>query len=58
MPEILDNIKLLIMENDYWEVANKEYVDNMLKSKGFRVDYKETGGWGPCQSKFFEVWVR
>ena len=58
MPEILDNIKLLIMENDYWEVANKEYVDDMLKSKGFRVDYREAGGWGPCQSRFFEVWKR
>ena len=31
MPEILNNIKLIIMENDYLDIGKKEYVDNVLK---------------------------
>lgn len=58
MPEMLDNIKLIIMENDYQTIEPKNYIDGVLKSKGFRVDYTESGGWGPCYSNFFEVWVR
>lgn len=30
MPEILDNIKLIIMENDYHVSEHKEYIDNVL----------------------------
>jgi len=58
MPEILNNINLIIMENDYWDILHKNYVDNVLQINGFRVDYAESGGWGPCKDKFFEVWKR
>ena len=61
MPEVLDNIKLIIVENDYLETAQKEYVDSVLISKGFYVDYVESGGWGPdtpCYINFYEVWKR
>ena len=58
MPEILNNIKLIIMENDYWDILHKNYVDDVLKTHGFKVDYVEGGGWGPCKSRFFEVWRR
>ena len=58
MPEILDNIKLIIMENDYWDISKKEYVDNILKKNNFYVDYVENGGWGPCFENFFEVWKK
>jgi FkbM family methyltransferase len=58
MPEILRNIKLIIMENDYNILERKIYLNNVLRSNGFRVDYSESGGWGPCQGNFFEVWVR
>lgn len=58
MPEVLDNISLIIMENDYHEYDKKLEVDRVLKEKGFRVDYSEGGGWGPCQNHFFEVWTR
>ena len=58
MPEILDNIKLIIMENDYHTIEPKNYIDDVLRRKGFKVDYTESGGWGPCYSNFFEVWVR
>ena len=58
MPEILNNIKLIIMENDYTDIEKKNYVDNVLRQNNFYVDYTETGGWGPCYNKFFEVWSR
>ena len=57
MPEILTNIQLIIMENDYYEIEKKEYVDSILK-QNFAVDYSEKGGWGPCKDRFFEVWKR
>ena len=59
-PEILDNIKLIIMENDYNNVNHKQYIDNALKNAGFTVDYSEAGGWenAPCYSNFYEVWKK
>ena len=58
MPEILDNVKLIIMENDYHDIEKKKYIDEVMTSKQFRRDYVEPGGWGPCLYNFFEVWVR
>ena len=58
MPEILQNIKLIIMENDYLDVSHKQYVDEVLIKNNFAVDYNEAGGWGPCYDMFFQVWKR
>ena len=58
MPEILNNIKLIIMENDYTDNNHKLYVDNVLKNNNFYRDYFEIGGWGPCYNNFYEVWKR
>lgn len=58
MPEILDNISLIIMENDYWDMSHKNYIDNILTKHNFYVDFVRSGGWGPCFNKFFEVWKR
>lgn len=58
MPEILDNIKLIIMENDYQTIEKKHYIDGVMSNKGFVRDYVEPGGWGPCVYNFFEVWIR
>jgi len=56
MPEVLDNINLIIMENDYHNIEHKKYIDNVLKNKGFNIVYSEAGGWGCCYNNFFEVW--
>lgn len=58
MPEILNNIKLIIMENDYWDISKKNYVDEILIKGGFYLEYYESGGWGPCFNNFFEVWKK
>lgn len=58
MPEILANIKLIIMENDYRDINHKNYIDDTLRSNEFYVDYREAGGWGPCIGNFFEVWKK
>jgi FkbM family methyltransferase len=57
-PEILDNINLIIMENDYFDINHKNYVDNVLTTNNFYRDYFECGGCGPCYPNFFEVWKK
>ena len=58
MPEILDNVNLIIMENDYWDISKKNFVDEILLKYNFTRDYAESGGWGPCYLNFFEVWKK
>ena len=62
MPEILENINLIIMENDYYDITHKQYIDDILKTNGFYVDYSKSGGWThqfcPCSNNFFEVWKK
>jgi FkbM family methyltransferase len=58
MPEILTNIKTIIMENDYHDISHKNYIDTVLKDRNFYVDYQEAGGWGCCYNNFFEVWKK
>ena len=58
MPEILNNINLIIMENDYHNIEHKNYIDNILQQNNFYRDYVEQGGWGVCYNNFFEVWKR
>lgn len=58
MPEILNNINLIIMENDYHNIDHKITIDNILREKNFGLIYLEPGEWGPCSSNFYEVWKR
>ncbi len=55
-PEILAHIKTIIMENDYFILDHKLYVDQVLKKNKFQRIYSKNGGWGPCEPNFFEVW--
>ena len=58
MPEMLNDINLIIMENDYHDINQKKFVDEILTAYNFVVDYQEAGGWGPCYDYFFEVWIK
>jgi hypothetical protein len=64
MPDILNNIKLIITENDYRDINHKNYIDTILKENNFYVDYFEKGSKEaqdlkfPCYLNFYEVWKR
>ncbi len=53
---ILNNIKMIIMENDYNVLSHKQTIDQTLIEHGFKIIYTESGGWGPCFNNFYEVW--
>ena len=57
-PEILNNIKLIIIENDFIDIKHKEYVDNLLNKNGLKSIYHMPGGKGPCRNKFYEVFKK
>jgi hypothetical protein len=57
-PNILDNIKLMIMENDYRDINQKKLVDAILTYKGLTRCYYQCGGWHPCFDNFYEVWKK
>ena len=58
MPEILNNIKLITMENDYDEISKKNYVDEILKKNNFIRIYTKCEGSSPCYQNFYEVWIK
>lgn len=64
MPDILNNIKLIITENDYRDIEHKNYIDEILKKNNFYVEYSEKGSQEafdlkfPCYLNFYEVWKR
>lgn len=58
MPEILNGINLIIIENDYNDINHKIYIDDILTKNNFKVTYTKGGGWGPCKDNFFEVWKK
>ncbi|ARF11994.1 hypothetical protein Klosneuvirus_3_129 [Klosneuvirus KNV1] len=57
-PDMLNNIKLFLTENDYVNYTHKQKVDEILISKGFKRIYYEGGGWGPCANHFYEAWAK
>lgn len=60
MPEIIDNIHLIIVENDYTNIIHKQYVDEILIKNNFKRDYFELGGNenSICHENFYEVWIK
>jgi FkbM family methyltransferase len=62
MPEILLDIKLIIMENDYRELWKKSCVDYILEQNNFkRVEMMPLGfyiDWVVCNDNFYEIWKK
>jgi len=58
MPEILKDINLIIMENDYWDITHKNTIDDILVKNNFKRVYVKGRYWGPCAFNFFEVWKK
>jgi FkbM family methyltransferase len=61
-PDMLNNINLVIMENDYTDLDHKQMVDAILTIKGFKCIYREKGvpwaSWSCCYEYFYEVWSK
>jgi hypothetical protein len=57
-PEMLNNMKKILMENDYNDINHKKKVDEILLAKGFKKAYSQGGGWGACEHFFFETWTK
>jgi FkbM family methyltransferase len=57
-PSVLNNIKLMIIENDYSEISQKEHIDMTLYKYHFERVFSEPGGVGPCCHSFYEVWKK
>ena len=58
MPEVLSNINMVIMENDYRNKDHYDYVSSTLIKKGMEVVYSEKGfnPSFPTINNFYEVW--
>ena len=57
-PKMLNDIKTIIMENDYKDINHKLKVDEILKANQFLRKFVKAGGWGPCSEFFYEVWKK
>lgn len=57
-PEMLESIKLIIVENDYTNPEHKLEVDKIFTNNGFQVVKSVAGGWGQFKENFYEVWKR
>lgn len=57
-PSCLTNINMVIIENDFFEIEKKTFVDETLAKYNLKSIYKEAGGWGPCYSMFYEVFKK
>ena len=57
-PNVFDNMKLVILENDFLSLEHKLFVDKLMVEKGLYCVYSQLGPWGPCRDRFYEVWKR
>ncbi len=51
MPEILDPVKLILVENDYFDLVKKYSMDLTLKKRGFQCIYTEA-------NDFYQAWKK
>jgi hypothetical protein len=60
MPHILENIKLLIVENDYIQLEHKLFVDSVLAKYNFKLMKSIPGGFNnsPCYDCFYQVFSK
>lgn len=57
-PKLLDNMKLLIVENDYYDINQRLFVEEQFKNHGFKRVWYTSGGFQPCYDFFWEVWKK
>ena len=62
-PEMLTNIRLVIVENDYTDFSQKPFVDSVFMQYGLKLIRSNPGPtWMPasivCRQNFYEVWMK
>jgi FkbM family methyltransferase len=57
-PEMLEKIKLVIIENDFKDIQHMQYVHSQFTNHGLQLVYNQPGGWGPCYDYFYQVWKK
>lgn len=60
-PEMLSNIRLIIVENDYRDIKQKQFVEKMFLDNGFKLRYSTNSHEAkmyslPCHLEFFQAW--
>ncbi len=57
-PNVLKHITTVVLENDFVDINQKMYVDQVFTQFGFHRIYVQSGGFGPCFNFFYEVWAK
>lgn len=57
-PHFLRGFSTVVIENDFEDIAHKEFVDAEFRRHGLKRVFSKPGGGGPCTDRFYEVWVR
>lgn len=58
MREMLVNINLIILNNDFGRFNDRIRCENMLLANNFYLDYNDGGGIGPSADNFYQVWKK
>ncbi len=57
-PDMLEGFETLILENDYHDITQYNYLRALFERYGFHLEHEEGGGWGPCANFFYQVWKK
>jgi hypothetical protein len=57
-PEILKNMNMIIIENDFIDMQHMLDVQKLFCKYGLKLVYNQSGGWGPCYDHFYQVWKK
>ena len=56
----MNNIKLIIIENDFPDLNKKNYCDKVFREHGLENVFTEGGGYieAVCYNYFYQVWCK
>ena len=57
-PNLLENIKLVIIINEFLDIGHKRFVDSMFDKYGLKIVYEKCGGWGHFYDCFYQVFKK